>query len=47
MKQIVSDQDCMHLDERVAETEEPTGTRIVLSVIQRSKVDAELRRKST
>ncbi|MBM3162367.1 MAG: hypothetical protein FJZ79_03390 [Chlorobi bacterium] len=42
MKQIVSDQDRSHLDTRVAETEQRTGTQIVLSVIQRSDAYAEL-----
>lgn len=42
MKQILSDQERSRLDARVAETEQRTGTQIVLSVIQRSDVYAEL-----
>jgi putative membrane protein len=42
MKQILSDQDRSRLDARVAETEQRTGTQIVLSVIQRSDAYAEL-----
>jgi len=46
MKQIVSEQDRTHLDEPVAEMEQRTGKRIVLSVIRRSDAYAELPWKS-
>ena len=42
MKQILSDQERSYLDVRVAETENRTGTQIVLTVIQRSDAYAEL-----
>jgi putative membrane protein len=42
MKPTLSDHDRRRLDVRVAETEKRTGTQIVLTVIQRSDVYAEL-----
>ncbi len=42
MKTILSDQECSRLDALVVETENRTGTQIVLSVIQRSDAYEEL-----
>jgi putative membrane protein len=42
MKEKLSDQERQHLDRRVAEAEKRTGAQIVLAVVERSDVHAEL-----
>ena len=42
MKHILTDQERIHLDQRITEVEKGTGTQIVLAVIERSDVFAEL-----
>lgn len=42
MKPILTDRERMHLDRRVADVEEKTGTQIVLAAVQRSDTYAEL-----